>query len=122
MPHVVNRRGLKQTLSDWVEVDVTCGQPVCSMCKAAAAKHLHADTPSVGEASEQTLRARAAFSRYIDVRREDGWTDEQLAGLRNAARAVMTWDDDRLMALYQPGLFGSAEEIRTSFVEFWESV
>ena len=122
--------GLKQTLSDWVAVDVTCGQPVCSMCKANAAKHLHAqadnpysahnNTPSGDEDSERTRRARAAFARYIDVRREEGWTGEQLAGLKRLAKSVMTWPDEKLLALYPAGLFGSADEVRDAFIGFWE--
>lgn len=65
-------------------------------------------------------RARTAFAHYIDVRSEDGWTGEQLAGLKRLANSVMTWPDEKLLALYSAGLFGSADEVRDAFIGFWE--
>lgn len=70
--------------------------------------------------NECIKRARVVFAHYIDVRREDGWTDAQLAELRNVARKVMTWPDEKLLALYPAGLFGSADEVRDAFIGFWE--
>lgn len=64
---------------------------------------------------------RRAYQRFIQSRRDDGWSENDVAEYSDSIKTLMGLDDEAALALFPDGLYQSAEEARKSAVEYWRS-
>ena len=65
---------------------------------------------------------RIDYQKFIALMcRVHGWTEACVAEYRELVSVLMGKDDAKALALYEDGLFSSAEEARQSARDFWKS-
>jgi len=63
--------------------------------------------------------SRRAYQRFIQSRRDDGWSENDIAEYSNSIKTLMGPDDEAALALFPDGLYKTAEEARRWAVEYW---
>lgn len=70
-------------------------------------------------AAKSKADARANFERFIASRRADGWRDSDVVQYRESIRVLMGNDDAAALALFPPGAYATAEDVRNDARRYW---